>query len=127
MELEDLEDQIEYSQFKGKWKEAISFLQEVQNGIAVAALQHPKIGDIDLVWGNYKEDNRISSGFGLAKIAEKHPEVLENMQYILLQMQVKYINEVVGYNLKGYGYKGNVRITLNGRKRLWLMTLYEKE
>jgi hypothetical protein len=98
MELEDLEDQIEYSQFKGKWKEAISFLQEVQNGIAVAALQHPKIGDIDLVWGNYKEDNRISSGFGLAKIAEKHPEVLENMQYILLQMQVKYINEVVGYN-----------------------------
>ena len=124
---EDLEDQIEYSQFKGKWKEAIAFLQEVKHGIAVGALQHPKIGNIDLIWGHHQENKRVSSGFGLAKIAEKHPEVLENMQYILLQMQVKFINNIVGYNLKGYGYRGNVRTALNGKKRLWLMTLYEKE
>jgi phage-Barnase-EndoU-ColicinE5/D-RelE like nuclease1 len=87
MELEDFEDQKEYSQFKGKWKEAIAFLQEVEHGIAVAALYLPKIGEIDLVWGNYKENNRISSGHGLSKIIAKHPEVIENMQPIILNMK----------------------------------------
>jgi hypothetical protein len=119
-------DEPEYLQFRGKWKEAIAYLQIVQKGIAVAALYHPKIGEIDLVWGFYKNDKR-GSGHGLVKIIAKHPEALENMQPILLKMTVKYINKTVGYNLKGYGYKGNVRLIHNGEQRRWLMTLFEKE
>ncbi len=127
MELDDLEDQIEYTEFKGKWKEAIAFLQEVEHGIAVAALYHPKIGEIDLVWGNYKEENRVSSGHGLSKIIVKHPEVITNMQPIILNMKAEYINQKVGYKLVGYGFKGNVRLIYNGEARRWLMTLFEKE
>ncbi len=124
---EDLEDQIELSQFKGKWKEAIAFLQEVKHGIAVGALYHPKIGEIDLIWGYYKEDNRISSGHGLSKIIAKHPEVVANMQPIILNMKATYINKKIGYKLVGYGFKGNVRLIYNDEERRWLMTLFEKE
>ena len=38
MEPEGIDDQTEYIQFKGKWKEAITFLKEVKHGIAVGAL-----------------------------------------------------------------------------------------
>ena len=125
--MEDIENEPEYHQFKYKWREAIAFLQERECGIAVAALYHPKIGDIDLIWGKYRDGDRASSGYGLAKVAAKHPEVLENLQPILLAMDAKYINESTGYNLKGYGYKGNVRLIYNGKARRWLMTIFKKE
>ena len=127
MEQEGLGDQIEYTQFKGKWKEAVAFLQEVKHGIAAGSLYHPKIGEIDLVWGNFKEDNRVSSGYGLSKIIAKHPEVIANMQSIILNMKAEYINQKIGYKLVGYGFKGNVRLLYNGETRRWLMTLFEKE
>ena len=116
-----------WSGIYSKWREAISFLKQKKEGIAVAALHHPKIGEINLLYGEYKTDGRGSSGYGLAKIIAKHPEVLDSMQSILLKMAVKYVSKDVGYNLKGYGYKGNVRLIHNGQQRRWLMTLFEKQ
>lgn len=75
-----------YDQFKGKAKEAIEFLIRRKEGEAVGALHHPEIGDIDLVWG--KEGTGKSDGFGLAKMVKFHPEVIENLQDILNDMQV---------------------------------------
>ncbi len=124
---DEIIDEPEYTQFRGKWKEAIAYLIEQQKGIAVGALHHPKIGEIDLVWGVYKKNNRNSSGFGLSKIVAKHPEVLQNMQHILLRMEAKYLNEVHGWQLKGFGYKGNIRLIHNNNSRRWLMTLFEKQ
>lgn len=66
-----------YTQFKGKPQEAIAFLLEKKEGEAVGALHHKDIGDIDLVWG--KEGTAKSDGFGLAKLAKYHPEVLGNL------------------------------------------------
>ena len=45
---DELIDKTEFFQFKGKWKEAIAYLTEQKKGIAVAALFHPQIGEIDL-------------------------------------------------------------------------------
>lgn len=75
-----------YTQFKGKSKEAIAFLLEKKDGEAIAALHHKDIGDIDLVWGN--EGTGKSDGYGLAKLAKFHPEVLDNLQEILDEMVV---------------------------------------
>ena len=75
-----------YTQFKGKPQEAIAFLLEKKEGEAVGALHHKDIGDIDLVWG--KEGTAKSDGFGLAKLAKYHPEVLGNLQEILDAMVV---------------------------------------
>ena len=72
------------------------------------------------------EDARGSSGQGLAKIVAKHLEVLENMQPILLSMKAKYLNDVHGWQIKGYGYKGNIRLIHNNKNRRCLMTLFEK-
>ena len=54
-----------YDQFKGKFKEAISFLKQIKEGEAIAAIHHKDIGDISIVWGNEKA--------GLEKILRKHP------------------------------------------------------
>lgn len=125
--MPDINDEPEFEQFKGKWKEAIAYLRLVKKGIAFGALYHSVIGEIDLVWGEYKDNDRAGSGYGLAKIVAKHPEVLENLQPILLNMKVKFINGTIGYNLKGYGYKGNIRLIHNGKQRIWLMTLFQKK
>jgi hypothetical protein len=69
-----------YDQFRGKAKEAIQFILKRGEGNAVAALHHKDVGDIDLWYGNDKA--------GLKKIAEKHPEVLDDLQGIIDQMHV---------------------------------------
>lgn len=73
-----------YTQFKGRAKEAIAFLLEKKDGEAIAALHHKDIGDIDLVWG--KEGTGKSDGYGFAKLAKYHPEVLDNLQELLDEM-----------------------------------------
>lgn len=44
---------------------AVRKLSELKTGEAIAALHHPDVGDIDLIWGE--------TGYGLAKIAQRHP------------------------------------------------------
>lgn len=115
----------EYLQFKGKWRQAIKFLIAQQKGIAVAALQHPALGDIDIVWGKVG-DNR-QHGYGLAKIVQYHPEVLEIMQPILLKMTSMRFKGNKGYDLKYQDYKATVRQIYNDKERRWLMTMFEKK
>ena len=69
-----------YDLFRGKAKEAVDFLMRKKEGVAVGALHHREVGDIDLWWGNEKA--------GLMKIARKHPEVLDNLQGVLDGMRV---------------------------------------
>lgn len=69
-----------FRQFVGKTKEAIDFLLKQKTGEAIGALSHKDIGEISLVYGNDKA--------GLKKIAEKHPEVLEDLQGIIDGMEI---------------------------------------
>jgi hypothetical protein len=76
-----------YREFYHDAAGAIRKLTEEQSGKAVAALYHPDVGDIDVVWG--KAGDSRNTGYGLAKIVQYHPEVLPNLQKILLTMRVK--------------------------------------
>lgn len=113
-----------YTQFKGKPQEAIAFLLEKKEGEAVGALHHKDIGDIDLVWG--KEGTAKSDGFGLAKLAKYHPEVLGNLQEILDTMVVvkRTDNRV---QLESETHQASVRLTWDGEKKNWLLTAFEKK
>ena len=113
-----------YTQFKGKPQEAIAFLPEKKEGEAVDALHHKDIGDIDLVWG--KEGTAKSDGFGLAKLAKYHPEVLGNLQEILDAMVVvkRTYNRV---QLESETHQASVRLTWDSEKKNWLLTAFEKK
>ena len=112
-----------YDCFKGKPKEAIDFLLKNKNGEAIGALKHKDIGDIDLVWG--EEGTSHSDGYGLAKLAKYHHEVLDNLQEILDDMNVveKTKNRV---QLESKTHKASVRLTWNGKSKKWLLTTFEK-
>ena len=113
-----------YDQFVGKPKEAIDFLLSQRDGEAIGALHHRDIGDIDLVWG--KEGTSKSDGYGLSKLAKYHPEVLDNLQEILDDMQVvkRTDNRV---QLESEKYKAAIRLTWDGHRKNWLLTAFQKE
>lgn len=108
-----------YNQFKGKVKEAVEFLRSMKSGEAVGVLNHHTIGEISLVWGNSKA--------GLSKILSKHPEVVDNLQEILEEMEVVSQTEN-RIKLESKGYFAVVSREFGGEKRAnWLLTAYEKK
>ena len=113
-----------YRQFKGKAKEAIQFLLGKKEGEVVGALNHPEIGDIDLVWG--EEGTSNSDGYGLAKLAKYHPEVLDNLQEIINDMRVtkRSANRV---QLESDTHQAAVRLTWDNKSKNWLLTAFEKK
>lgn len=113
-----------YNQFKGKAKEAIRFLLGKKNGEAIGALYHKDVGDIDLVWG--KEGTGKSNGFGLSKLVKFHPEVLDDLQDIINDMEVvsRTDNRI---NLESKSHRAAVRLEWDGKKKNWLLTAFEKE
>ena len=113
-----------YDQFKGKPREAIDFLMKKKSGEAIGALYHKDVGDIDLVWG--KEGTGHSDGFGLAKLVKYHPEVLDDLQDILNDMQVATRNSN-RINLESSTHKATIRLEWDGDKKNWLLTAFEKE
>lgn len=108
-----------YNQFKGKAKAAIDFLLSRKEGNAVGALHHKDVGDIDLWYG---DDN-----VGLKKIAQKHPEVLEDLQGVIDKMRVVQASEnrVI---LESDTHRAVVSKDWYGKKAdNWLLTAYEKK
>ena len=107
-----------YNQFRGKAKAAIEFLKKLGSGEATAALHHHTIGDISLVWGDKKT--------GLDKILRKHPEVVDNLQSIIDNMEVVQesdnrvkLESPTHFAVVSKEYKGEPR-------EQWLLTAYEK-
>ena len=113
-----------YTQFKDKAKEAIAWLLDKKEGEAIGALHHKNVGDIDLVWG--KEGTGKSDGFGLAKLAKFHPEVLDNLQEILDSMRVtkRSANRI---KLESDSHQASVRLKWDNTKKNWLLTAFEKK
>ncbi|MBB4266288.1 PLxRFG domain-containing protein [Roseospira visakhapatnamensis] len=112
-----------FTEFRHDAKGAIARLIQEQSGEAVAALHHPEIGDIDLVWG--KAGTGASDGYGLAKLVRFHPEVLDNLQGILSETKVvsRSPNRV---RLASTHHMATVRLEWDGRAKTWLLTAYEK-
>lgn len=111
------------TQYKGDAQGAIKALTELQDGEAVAALSHPDVGGIDLVWG--KAGTRESNGFGLAKLVQWHPEVLDDLQTVVSSLKVveRSKNRV---QLESENHKASVRLEWDGQVKHWLLTAFEK-
>lgn len=102
---------------------AIAKLIQEKTGEAIGALHHPDIGDIDLVWG--EAGSGASDGYGLAKLAKWHPEVLGDLQNIVSEMQVTSRSEN-RVNLESADHKAGVRLTWDGQAKHWLLTAFRK-
>lgn len=111
------------TQYRHDAQGAIKALTELQDGEAVAALHHPEVGDIDLVWG--KEGSRESNGLGLAKLVKWHPEVLTDLQAVISSLKVveRTENRV---QLESETHKAAVRLEWDGKAKHWLLTAFEK-
>jgi len=109
--------------FRGDAAGAIAALREIQDGEAVAALNHKDIGDIDLIWGEAGSGN--SDGYGLAKLVKYHPEVLDHLQEILDEMEVvsRSDNRI---NLESTTHKAGIRLAWDGKRKTWLLTAFGK-
>ena len=108
-----------FTQFKGKAKEAIDYILGRKTGRAIAALHHKDVGDIDLWYGNDKA--------GLKKIAQKHPEVLGDLQGIIDGMRVvkSSDNRII---LESDTHIAVVSKMLGSEKTdNWLLSAYEKK
>jgi len=88
-------------------------------GEAAGGLYYPSVGDIDLIWGSAK------GGYGLAKIAERHPEVLKDLQGILDKLtEVRRSDQTVF--LENPQHTALVRLNWMGKEKTWLLTAFEK-
>ena len=112
------------TEFKGDAKGAIAKLMEMKGGEAIGALHHPDIGDIDLVWG--EEGTGASDGYGLAKLAKYHPEVLGDLQGVLSAMKVTTRNKN-RVNLESADHRAAVRLTWDNQAKRWLLTTFRKK
>jgi hypothetical protein len=99
---------------------AIAELSHRRDGEAIGALHHPQVGDIDLVWG--KAGPR---GYGLAKISERHPEVIPDLQGVLDRLRETSRNENT-IQLRGEGYSAIVRRNWMDDPKTWLLTAFGK-
>ncbi|WP_101103734.1 hypothetical protein [Macromonas bipunctata] len=112
------------TQYHHNAQEAIEALTKLQDGEAVAALHHPEIGDIDLVWGRAPEGGK--DGFGLAKLIVKHPEVLQDLQGFLSRLR-KDPAQSGGNRIRLVDERGTaiVRLQWEGQSKKWLLTAFE--
>jgi hypothetical protein len=117
-----------FAQYRHNAKGAIEALKKAGGGVAVAALHHPEIGDIDLRWGKTSDDSR-AKGEGLAKIIKWHPEVMNNLQGFISKLKVRQRDKKQGVIRLGSGKGGRaaIRIDYNGKSGNWLLTAYMKK
>ncbi len=103
-----------------KGKEAIEFLILQRGGEVKDAIYHPKIGDIDIIWGKGGE-----KGYGLAKIVEKHPEAIENLSESIENGEIIDIipDRIILVN-KENNQKSIIDLQFNYRVKTWVVTSY---
>lgn len=116
-----------FTQYRHNAKGAIAALKKAGGGVAIAALYHPEIGDIDLRWG-YTSDNSRAHGAGLAKLIRWHSEVLNDLQGFISGLQIHQFHKKKGtvHLWDGKDARAAIRMEWNGQSRHWLLTAYMK-
>lgn len=112
-----------FLEFAGRPQGAVARLMQEQSGEVPGALYHPSVGAIDLVWG--EAGSGRSDGWGLAKIARYHPEVLDDLQGPLAEMVVtkRGPNRV---RLESGSHVAVISREFKGDPKVWLLTEYRK-
>lgn len=98
------------------WEEARDRLMSERKGDVQGVLYHPDTGPIDVKWGNAKG--------GLAHIAAKHPEVLDNLPELIEAMGLKSRNEN-RITLESLDHRAVVRLDWDGERQHWLLSAFK--
>lgn len=106
--------------------DAVKLLIRMQTGEVRGAFHHPILGAIDLVWGVVSGKGKSAKGFGLAKIVEKHPEVVETLPTIVRRGKITSETSDKAVLVSGQ-YKSVVQLHWNSKNKKWLLTSYETE
>ncbi|MEM9579052.1 MAG: phage tail tip lysozyme [Pseudomonadota bacterium] len=112
-------------EFENDWRGAVQALKGLQDGEARGALTHPDLGAVSLVWG---ETGARGKGYGLSKIIDRHPEVLDD-----LQGRLEAATEVVSESDNRVRLASDRDVFVisrewRGNKRPeWLLTAYQKQ
>lgn len=115
-----------FSGYEGNPREAVAKLLAERRGEATAVLTHPDVSQpIDLVYGEAPGPGR--EGFGIAKIAVKHPEVMDDLQGFISRLRKDEAksgpNRIRLFDEAGTAV---VRLDYDGASKTWLMTAFEK-
>ncbi len=113
-----------FRNFRHNAQGAVDELMSRKTGEAIAALHHPAVGDIDLIWG--KPGQKSGQGYGLSKIAARHPEVLGDLQGFIDSLQVRDRNANSVY-LESPDGQAIVRLNWMNQPKRWLLTAYQNE
>lgn len=87
-------------------------------------LHHDEVGDVDLVWG--KPGTGKSDGYGLSKLIEFHPEVVDSLQEILNRIHAVSRSDN-GVHLESDTHQASVRLTWDKERNAWLLTAFKKK
>lgn len=97
---------------------AIQYLQQQRTGEAI--IDHPKLGEISLIWGDGK--------MGLSHIADRRGEdFLPRIAAILQETDVyEKSNQIGRVFLGNESDEATIRLDWNGQAKAWLVSAYEK-
>jgi hypothetical protein len=111
-----------HPELSGKPKEAIERLIADKTGYVPAALNHPEIGPVDIIWG--EKLPKKSQSYGLAKIVEWHQEAIPAIENNFAEATITSRNENT-VQLEFNGIRFAVRKGWFGNEQHWLLTAYE--
>ncbi len=109
---------------------AIAELRTRQSGDAIGALNHPGIGDVDLVWGQPGTESKgFEDGSGIAKLVAKGREdILRELPEFFPKMRVDEArsgpNRIRLVDDKRHAV---VRLDYDGEPKRWLLTAFDDE
>ena len=93
-------------------------------GQVAGAFHRDDIGDITLAWG--EKGTGKSDGWGLAKIAEYHPEVLDKLDKLIQDLPI--VKETENrYKLDNGDFFISIRKDFDGQKQNWVLTGLERD
>jgi hypothetical protein len=125
MNTDPLINKVEHGEFgeiyrglKGDF--AVSFLLGKRGGEVHGAFVREDIGKIDLLWGEAG-----SNGYGLAKIAEKHPEAIFRLAFSVEKGKVikTFLDRKIIIADEN-GQKSVIDLRYKDTKKIWLVTSY---
>jgi hypothetical protein len=110
-----------FLEFQGNPIGAFLKLEETKSGQVPAALNHPTVGAVDVIWG--QEGKNKASGFGLSKILKHHPEARPILENLFDAFDVKSENENT-IQLELGDYTAVLRKNYKGEEKRWLLTSF---
>ena len=109
---------INYAEHYHSGETAIAKLLNEKQGQVAGAFYREGIGDITLAWG--EKGTGKSDGWGLAKIAEYHPEVLDKLDKLIQDLPI--VKETENrYKLDNGDFFISIRKDFDGEKQNWVI------